>query len=129
MFIVDDNGNIYLHQGDSGYVYVEGLSTDKNYLVYFGIRNKKRQQIGTEVFIESNNQPNVKLFIPTELTDLLEVGKNEESTEYYYGVKTCDPDTGEEDTLILGNNDLGDKNIITVYPKEVEGTNGSSKSF
>ena len=129
MFIVDDKGGIYLHQGDSGEVYVEGISKDKNYKVYFGIRNKKRQQVGKEVFVESNFQPNVKIFVPTELTDLLEVDKNEEYTEYYYGIKVCYEENGIEDTLVLGTNDFGDKNIITVYPKEVEGTNGSSSSF
>lgn len=129
MFIVDDNGSIFCHQGDSGYVFIDGLSPNKNYLVYFGVRNQKRQQVGQEVHIESNYQTSVKIFIPTELTDLLEVGKNDEYAEYHYGIKICDAETGEEDTLVLGNNEMGDKNVITVYPKEVEGTNGSSKSF
>lgn len=57
------------------------------------------------------------------LTDLLTVSKSNETETYYFGIKICDK-LGNEDTLVIGNNEIGDNNTITVYPKKVEGING-----
>jgi hypothetical protein len=124
-FLVDTTtGEITLVQGDSGELVVEGLNTDKNYTIYFAFYNSKRKRLGSEVSVESNMSPNVTLVIPASLTDLLTVPQGEESAEYYYGIKAC-YDYGDgykyEDTLVVGNNDIGDLNLITVYPKKVEG--------
>jgi hypothetical protein len=120
-FVVDDYGNITLVQGDSGQLTVNGLNTDRNYTVYLAIQDSKRNPIGTEMTVSSNGNSSVIFdFIP-ELTNLLTVKRSQESAEYYYGVKVC---YGEdfEDTLLIGNSDIGDVNTITVYPKKVEGT-------
>ena len=53
-FSVDDAGNISLIQGDSGTIVVEGLNTDKNYTIYFGIKDKNREPVGDELFVTSN---------------------------------------------------------------------------
>ena len=119
-FRIDENGNITMVQGDTGRLIVNGLNTDKNYTVYFAIQDEKRRPIGNEVFVQSNNQPTVVFELSSSLTDLLKVGQNDETATYYYGVKSCSPD-GFEDTLPIGGSDMGDKNIITVYPKKVEG--------
>lgn len=120
-FIVDENGNITLVQGDSGKLTVSGISTDRNYDVYLAIQDGKRRPIGTEIKVTSNYSSNVIFeFIP-ELTNLLTVNKNQETAEYYYGVKICDEDENFEDTLLIGNSNLGDLSTITVYPKKVEG--------
>lgn len=121
-FVVDDSGNITLIQGDSGQLTINGLQTDKNYTVYFGIRDTKRNPIGTELSVESNYNQSVIFDLIPELTDLLTVKRSEEYATYYYGVKVCDEDSNFEDTLIIGNSDIGDFNTITVYPKKVEGT-------
>lgn len=120
-FIVDKNGNITLVQGDSGEIVIDGILTDKNYKVYFAVQDSERKPIGEEVFVNSNNSSSVVLSIPSILTDLLKVKKDEDSAEYYYGIKVCDSNTGYEDTLVLGEGDIGDLNTITVYPKKVEG--------
>lgn len=119
-FEIDNNGDITLIQGDSGELVINGLNTDRNYSVYLAIQDEKRKPIGNEIMVNSNNQSFVRFIITSDLTDLLTVKNNEEYATYYYGVKVCD-DTGYEDTLIIGDTGMGDKNTITVYPKKVEG--------
>ena len=119
-FMIDNDGNITMIQGDTGRLVVNGLMTDQNYDVYFAIQDENRRPIGNEISVQSNSQPTVIFELSSNLTDLLKVGQEEETHEYYYGVKTCTAD-GFEDTLIVGNGDMGDRNTITVYPKKVEG--------
>ena len=119
-FMIDNDGNITMIQGDTGRLVVNGLMTDQNYDVYFAIQDENRRPIGNEISVQSNSQPTVVFELSSNLTDLLKVGQDEETHEYYYGVKTCTAD-GFEDTLIVGSGDMGDRNTITVYPKKVEG--------
>ena len=119
-FMIDNDGNITMIQGDTGRLVVNGLMTDQNYDVYFAIQDENRKPIGNEISVQSNSQPTVVFELSSNLTDLLKVGQDEETHEYYYGVKTCTAD-GFEDTLIVGSGDMGDRNTITVYPKKVEG--------
>ena len=120
-FVVDDYGNITLIQGDSGQLTVSGIPTDKNYNVYLAVQDTKRKPIGTEICVESNQYDSVVFTLSSELTDLFTVKANEDSADYYYGVKVCDSD-GFEDTLLIGESQIGDVNTITVFPKKVEGT-------
>ena len=119
-FMIDNDGNITMIQGDTGRLVVNGLMTDQNYDVYFAIQDENRRPIGNELSVQSNSQPTVVFELSSNLTDLLKVGQDEETHEYYYGVKTCTAD-GFEDTLTIGSGDMGDINTITVYPKKVEG--------
>ena len=119
-FIVDENGNISLIQGDSGTLVVEGIKTDKNYTVYFAVQDKNRKPIGSEIFVNSNNYSSVVFSLTGDFTDLLTVNKNETATTYYYGIKVCDSNNQIEDTLLVSG-DIGSVNTITVYPKKVEG--------
>lgn len=119
-FIVDENGNISLIQGDSGTLVVDGIDTDKNYTVYFGIQDKNRNPIGSELYVNSNNLASVVFSLTGDYTDLLKVGKNENAAIYYYGIKVCDSEAQLEDTLMVSG-EIGSLNTITVYPKKVEG--------
>ena len=119
-FNIDENGNITLVQGDSGQLAVNGLPTDKEYTVYFAIQDENRKPIGEEIQVNSNKAPMVVFVLLGSLTDLLTVKKGEDTATYYYGLKICD-NSGFEDTMLLGNSTIGEKNIITVYPKKVEG--------
>lgn len=122
MFLVDEEtGNITLTQGDSGEYAISGLPTDQYYDVYLAIQDKKRNPIGNEIKESANLKSSVSLKFLSSLTDLLTVPKSEETETYYFGIKLCDK-LGNEDTLIIGNNDVGDKNTITVYPKKAEGS-------
>ncbi len=120
-FQVDENGDITLIQGDSGIFLVSGINTDKNYTVYFGVQDRNRRPVGTELFVNSNKSSEVVFHLTGDFTDLFKVEKNESFAIFYYGIKVCDPDTGLEDTLISENGVIGDMNTITVYPKKVEG--------
>ena len=124
-FFIDDEGNITLVQGDNGDITFDGIPTDRNYEVFFAIQDDKRRPIGDEVSVMSNNMSSVVISVPSTLTDLLTVKAGQDTAEYYYGVKICDEATGLEDTMILGNNEIGDLNTITVYPRKVKGLNGN----
>lgn len=124
-FFIDDEGNITLVQGDDGDITFDGIPTDRNYEVFFAIQDDKRRPIGDEISVMSDNMPSVVISVPSTLTDLLTVKAGQETAEYYYGVKICDEATGLEDTMILGNNEIGDLNTITVYPRKVKGLNGN----
>ena len=120
-FIVDENtGDITLVQGDSGEIAIEGLPTDSNYSVYFSFYNEKRIIIG-EVVTQTSSASFVTMFIPTSLTNLLVVNKDDDYTEYYYEIKICNENTGYEDTMCINDSDIGDLNVVRVYPKKVEG--------
>ena len=121
-FIIDtETGDMTLVQGDSGELFVQGLNTDKNYTVYFAFYNSKRKILGSEISVEANQSDHVILSVLASLTDLLTVPQGYETAEYYYGIKVCDSLTGYEDTVTIGNKDIGDLNTVTVYPKKVEG--------
>lgn len=122
-FLVDkETGNITLVQGDSGTLVVDGIDTDQNYKVFFSVYDEDGRILGDEVYTYSNFSPVVSFQIPASLTDLLKVdGGIEDTATYYYGIKTCLEATGFEDTLCIGDSDIGDLNTITVYPKKVEG--------
>lgn len=122
-FIVDEKtGNITLVQGDSGTLVADGIDTDQNYKVFFSVYDEEGRIIGDEVYAYSNFSPVVTFQIPASLTDLLKVdGGIDDTATYYYGIKTCLEGTGFEDTLCIGDSDIGDLNTITVYPKKVEG--------
>lgn len=120
-FTIDKDGNITLIQGDSGELVINGLPTDKNYSVYFAIQDENRNPIGSEIELDTNNSSSVIFTIPGSLTNLLTVKKDDETAAYYYGIKLCNKDDFMEDTLLIGNTQIGSLNTITVYPKKVEG--------
>ena len=120
-FIADiKTGDITLVQGDSGELVLDGLNTDKNYTVYFSVYDSHRNAIGSEISVSSNRSSTVVIVLSAQFTDLLTVPKKEAAAIYYYGIKVCDTD-GFEDTVCVGDKDIGELNIITVYPKTVEG--------
>jgi hypothetical protein len=117
---IDSNGNITMYQGDSGQVVVNGLPTDNDYAVYLEIHDTDRNVMG-EVKVYSAQSESVILSLPASLTDLLTVDEDSKKQTYYYGIKTCNVDTGAEDTMLLGDSKIGDLNTITVYPRKVKG--------
>ena len=121
-FVVDeDTGDITLVQGDSGEITVNGLPTDKNYSIYLSFYDENRKIIGTEANAQTGYAAIKTFTVPSSLTDLLKVNKDEEYTIYYYGIKLCDSTTGYEDTICINDSKIGDLNYVYVYPKKVEG--------
>lgn len=119
-FDIDNNGNITMVQGDTGQLVINGIPTDKNYTAYFAIQDEDRKPIGNELEVQTKKQPSIVFVINSNLTDLMTVKRDEETAIYYYGVKICSEE-GFEDTLLIGDSQMGDRNSITVYPKKVEG--------
>lgn len=116
---VDDRGTIFIHQGDSGEITINGLSDDNDYQIYFAVKNKKRETIGDELVVNSNYNTSVTFTLQSEFTDLLTVDKDENYAIYHYGLKMCTDTT--EDTLFVANTSYGQLNNIVVFPKSVEG--------
>lgn len=117
---IDENGTIFIHQGDSGEIVVSGISTDNDYTVYFAVKDLNRNTIGTELSVNSNYQSYVTFVLSGDFTDLLTVDDDEEFAIYHYGLKMC-ADDSTEDTLFVVNSDYGQPNLIIVYPKKAEG--------
>lgn len=120
-FKIDKNGNISMIQGDSGLVTIRGLNPEKNFSVYFAIRDKNRQIVGDELTVSSNYSSSVVFTLTGDYTNQLTVKRNEPYTVYYYGIKICDSDTQRENTLVIGSGGIEGQNTITVYPLKVEG--------
>jgi len=119
--IIDDDGTMYLYQGDSGEVVVYGLDPEKKYTVYFAIQDKNRKLIGEELQVGVNNSDTVTFILTSEYTDLLEVSKQKPFEIYFYGIKACEDGTSREDTLFVTGNTYGDLNQIIVFPRKVNG--------
>lgn len=122
MFITKEDGTIIARQGDSGQVYIDGIDPNRNYTIYFGVRDENRKPLGDEVPVQSNYGSEVVIDIPATVTNAWEVPKGEDSRELYYGIKVCDEEAGIEDTLVLAGCEFDTENILIVYPKKVEGT-------
>ena len=126
MIIVDDiTGNMTLYQGDSDYYTLEDMPTDQEYTAYMSFYDSNRKPIGEELDSKLEGSPICTFFIPSSQTDLFKVPKDEETAEYYFGVKLCHTDDEGnkiETTVLIGNSNMGDLNTITVYPKKTEGT-------
>lgn len=121
-FITKEDGTIIARQGDSGKVYIDGVDIDKNYKIYFGVRDDNGKPIGDEVYVYSNKGSEVVINVPATVSNMWTVPKGEEYIELNYGIKVCDEESGLEDTLILANCEYDTENKIIVYPKKVEGT-------
>lgn len=120
-FKVDENGNITLIQGDSGTLFINGINPDKNYTIYLAIQDKNRNLVGNELYVNSNRATSVVFELTGDYTNLLKVPKNENFSTYYYGIKQCSDD-GLENTYLIGSDEIGYQNTITVFPKKVEGS-------
>lgn len=127
-FIFDDEGNFTTIQGDSGHIVITDIPTDKNYTIYLGIQNSKRETIGDELYLSSNNLDTVDFFLSGDYTDLWTVPKNKDYETYYYAIKICYvasslSENSTEDTAVLDDGDISIYNTITVYPRRVKGIN------
>lgn len=120
-YIVESNGNIIMTQGDSIEIGINGIPTDKNYKVYFAAQNELREPVGNEIMVESLQQPSIVIKLLGNYTNQFSVNEDLKSQKYYYGIKICSEEAGTEETLLLGNSQIGELNTITVFPRKVEG--------
>lgn len=121
MQIVDElTGDFIIRQGDDGQYVVEDIPNDKNYTAYFSVSDSKGNFIN-EVIEQTNNETFVKFTFTPSVTDEWTVKKGEEQAIYYFAVKLCYGIDQIEDTLVIGNKSIYDKNVITVLAKQSEG--------
>ena len=73
---VTKNGIVKIIQGDTGSIVVDGIPTDKNYLVYFAIRKKDRTLITPEMKKQTLGEDTVTFNISKKISELLEVPEN-----------------------------------------------------
>lgn len=122
MFIIDEvTGNMTIRQGDTYMFTVEGV--DDSYDLYYSVYDSNRK-ILWEIQTKPINQVASFNITPAYSTQL-SVPTGRKTETYYYGLKRCKD--GYEDTLIVGNKEVGDLNRILVYPLITEGDeNGAS---
>ena len=119
--IVEANGNITMYQGDSIEIVINGIPTDQNYTVYFAAQDAERNPIGSEISVDSLGEGSVAIKLTGNYTNLFVVDPEVKSQNYYYGIKICSVQDDTEDTMLIGETKIGDKNVITVFPRKVEG--------
>ena len=117
------NTTIITFQGDTCNITFTDLEEGMN--IFFSVRDKKTNQL---VFPEMNNlvdkNGDVSFVITPELSNKFVVKPLEGVNTYYYGIKEVDAETGEEHTILLGQNPhFSDKYLIKVYLKKAEGLN------
>lgn len=117
---IDEFGTIYLHQGDTGEIVISGLNTDKDYEIFFAVKDVKRKTIGSELSVKSNFKSSVTFVLSSSFTNMFLVPEDSDYEVYHYGIKMCD-DNSVEDTLFVVNSGYGSTNDIIVFPKKVEG--------
>ena len=116
-----DGTTIITYQGDSfSLTFTDLTPGDK---IYFGIRDKKYNSL---MFKELNktvdSEGEVTFVVDSEKSNKLLVKSGEPCAVYYYGIKQVDTETGEENTIVLGDEgSFEDKYIIRVLAKKVEG--------
>lgn len=123
MFIMDDvTGDMTVRQGDSFSFTITGITDEWD--VYFSVYKGTNREILFETSAKPVNEETVFNITPAESTKLtVPVGKKTEL--YYYGIKRCKD--GVEDTVIIGDKEIGALNKVTVYPLITEGAeNGAS---
>ena len=121
---INEDGSIDIYQGDSGSIFVHNLNKDKNYKVYFGVQDKKRNFVfekGEKEPIEAKGVEFIEIKILPSDSQLLTVPLNKNFETYYYGVKVEEVGTTNSDTRLIPNGTYGELTEIRVYPKKAKG--------
>ena len=121
MSVEVDKTTITTFRGDTCEVTFTDL--EEGMVVYFGVRDKKNNELVFEELrgvVDSEGE--VTFTITPEMSNNFVVKVTEGVGIYYYGIKEVNETTGEENTILLGDNPhFSDKYIIKVYLKKVEG--------
>jgi hypothetical protein len=118
--------DLYMFQGDTGNIKVQGIPETINYMVYFEVRSMDGSQVIFEKQVECNHKREVVIPISASDTDNIQPGT------YCYAVKLCSPTCAgdfSEETVIppLKNTSSSpstykNKALFLIYPKQIEGT-------
>lgn len=121
MSVEVDKTTITTFRGDTCEVTFTDL--EEGMVIYFGVRDKKNNElVFEEIRGVVNSEGEVTFRITPEMSNNFVVKTSEGVNIYYYGIKEVDDVTGEENTILLGDNPrFSDKYQIKVYLKKVEG--------
>lgn len=121
MSVDTEKTTIITFKGDTCSVTFTNL--EPNMVIYFGVRDKKTNQLVFDELhetVDSNGE--VTFTMTPKMTNKFEVKPLEGVNTYYYGIKQVDEVSGEENTILLGENPkFSDKYMIRVYLKKAEG--------
>lgn len=109
---------INIRQGDSGELIFSGFNPEKNYNVYFAVRDEDRNLMFPEVSVTTNGKSSVTIPLEAEDTKQLIVPAGEDTAIYYWGIKYSEAGSGEEYTIYP---EMFQKCIMLVCPQYVEG--------
>jgi hypothetical protein len=112
----ETTGDMTTRQGDTFSFQVSGVSDE--WTLYFSVYKPNTREILFE--IHTTPVEGVSTFdINTINSNLMTVPEGKKTEIYCYGIKRCKD--GIEDTVIVGDKDVGDLNKILVYPLITEG--------
>ena len=115
-----DGTTVLTYQGDSFSLTFTDLTPGMN--IYFGVRDKKYNQLAfNELSGIVDEDGEVTFDVTSEMSNNMKVKAGEPCAIYYYGIKQVDSETGEENTIVLGDANFEDKYIMKVLAKKVEG--------
>lgn len=118
-----DKTTIITFQGDTCPITFNGLEDLIGETIYLGVRDKKTNiLVFDELDSIVNNSGEVSFEITPEMSNKFVVKPAEGYNTYFYGIKQVIEETGEENTILLGDNPkFSDKYYIKVYLKKSEG--------
>lgn len=121
MSVETSNTTIITFKGDTCPITFTEL--EEGMVIYFAVRDKKTNSlVFDELHDTVNNEGEITFTITPKMSNQFEVKPSEGYNTYYYGIKQVDEITGEENTILLGDNPkFSDKYLIKVYLKKAEG--------
>lgn len=121
MSVEVDNTTIVTFVGDTCEVTFTDL--EEGMVIYLGVRDKKTNSLVFDEIREVvNSEGDVTFKMTPVMTNNFIVKPSEGFNTYYYGIKQVDEITGEENTILLGDNPkFSDKYLIKVYLKKADG--------
>lgn len=118
-----DKTTIKTFQGDTCPITFTGLEDLIGQTIYLGVRDTKTNTLvfdELDEVVDSNGE--VSFEITPEMSNNFVVKPSEGYNTYFYGIKQVDEVSGEENTILLGDNPkFSDKYFIKVYLKKSEG--------
>lgn len=118
-----DDTTIETFVGDDFEVTFTGLQDLIGKVIYLGVRDEKSNKPVFEELREIVNENGEVTFnVKSKMTNNFVVKPFDGVSYYLYGIKQVNEETGEENTILLGENPkFSDRYIIKVYLKKVEG--------
>lgn len=116
-----DGTTIETFKGDTCSITFTNL--EEGMLIYLGVRDIRTDEpIFDEISGIVDSEGEITFTLTPTMTNKFEVNPTAGVNTYLYGVKQVDEVSGEENTILLGNNPVfGDKYYLKVYAKKVEG--------